>query len=102
MSSNAWDKRPRGAGAGALTKRERQVFEYAIRGYGNREMAEKLRISIKTIETHRARINRICNVHTPHGLVLYAVREGILTLDNLDRLPMDPQLDLFEKKDAAA
>lgn len=39
-----------------LTRRERQIFLFVVRGMANREIADKLKISIKTVEIHRSRV----------------------------------------------
>ncbi len=67
--------RPRSVG---LTPREREVLQLLAEGKHNREVAERLVLSVKTIETHRARIMRKIGVDSLAGLVRYAVREGIV------------------------
>ena len=67
--------RPRSVG---LTPREREVLQLLAEGKHNREVAERLVLSVKTVETHRARIMRKVGVDSLAGLVRYAVREGIV------------------------
>lgn len=64
-----------------LTGREQEVLSYLARGYTNKEVAEKLYVSIKTIESHRANIMRKLNISSRHELVDYAIRQGILDLN---------------------
>jgi len=61
-----------------LTAREREVFELIVHGYTQREIGNKLHLSIKTIETHRARIVEKLNCHTRAELVAYAITAGML------------------------
>jgi DNA-binding NarL/FixJ family response regulator len=68
---------PRGA-LGALSAREREVFDLLIRGFGNAEVGKQLYISIKTVETHRARIMRKLDVHNIGELIRLAARQGLL------------------------
>ncbi len=55
-----------------LTARERSVFTLAVCGLSNLEMAHRLSISDKTVETHRASVNRKLGVHSPAELTRYA------------------------------
>jgi len=64
-----------------LSPREREVLVLLVRGFANREIARRLRVSVKTVETHRARLARKLGVHTRAGLVQYALLEGLLTVD---------------------
>jgi FixJ family two-component response regulator len=54
----AWSARERRIAAltGQFTRRERQVFDLLIRGHSNKEIAERLTISARTVEDHRAAI----------------------------------------------
>jgi DNA-binding NarL/FixJ family response regulator len=64
---------------GKLTPRERTVFELLARGQTNAEIASELTISIKTVETHRARLLRKLNLRSLAELVRFAVRNGLAT-----------------------
>src|SRR6266568_4528488 len=64
-----------------LSPRERQVLLLLVRGFANREIARRLRVSVKTIETHRARLARKLGVRTRAELVQYALLAGMLTAD---------------------
>ena len=61
-----------------LTRREREVLQLLAEGHNNREVAERLGITVKTAETHRARLMRKVCVGSLAELVRYAVREGIV------------------------
>jgi DNA-binding NarL/FixJ family response regulator len=64
---------------GRLTPRERTVFEMLARGQTNAEIASELQISIKTVETHRARLLRKLGLRSLAELVRFAVRHGLAT-----------------------
>jgi DNA-binding CsgD family transcriptional regulator len=61
-----------------LSAREREVFELIVLGHTQREIAEQLHISVKTIETHRAHIASKLNCRSRAELVAYAISAGIL------------------------
>jgi DNA-binding CsgD family transcriptional regulator len=62
----------------ALTEREREVLELVVLGHTQREIAEKLHISVKTIETYRARISEKLGCRTRAELVSYAISAGLM------------------------
>jgi two-component system response regulator NreC len=64
--------------AGDLTAREREVVVLIAEGKRNKEVADALGITVRTAETHRARILRKLKVDSVAGLVRYAVRHGII------------------------
>lgn len=65
------------AGDGShLTPRERQVLQLVGEGKSTKQIAEMLRISVKTAEFHRGRLMKKLNVHDTANLVRYAIREG--------------------------
>ena len=63
-----------------LTEREREVFELIVLGHTQKEIATKLFLSVKTVETHRARIADKLNCKTRAELVAYAISSGVLRL----------------------
>jgi two-component system response regulator NreC len=63
----------------SLSPREREVFALVVRGGTNESIAQELSISVKTVETHRARINRKLDVHSSADLVRFAVRNGLMS-----------------------
>ncbi len=65
----------------ALTPREREVLTYIAEGYTNREIAEALVISYKTVDRHRENIMRKLNLHSRVELVKYAIQKGLITVD---------------------
>lgn len=68
-----WDRRP-------LTERERQIVRMVAEGHSTRDIARRLKISVKTAETHRAAAMRKTGSNTAAKLTLYAARNGIVDL----------------------
>ena len=62
-----------------LTDREREVLRYTAEGFSNQEIADKLIISPKTVDTYRGRIMDKLNMRHRSELVRYALRKGLLT-----------------------
>ena len=62
----------------SLSKREREIFKLIAEGKLNREIADILFISIRTVENHRARIMKKLNVKKTVDLVRYAIKTGIV------------------------
>lgn len=63
-----------------LTEREQQVLKMIAEGLMNKEIAEKLSISVRTVERHRENIMGKLNLHTRAELVRYAVDKGLIDL----------------------
>ncbi|MBC8231294.1 response regulator transcription factor, partial [bacterium] len=61
-----------------VSEREKQELTLRAQGYTNKEAAKKLYISVKTVETHRARIMEKLQLRTRAELVRYAIMEGFL------------------------
>jgi DNA-binding NarL/FixJ family response regulator len=61
-----------------LSPREREIFDLAVRGFSNDNIARELQISIKTVQTHRAKINHKLGVHSTGELVRFAAKRGLL------------------------
>jgi two-component system response regulator NreC len=61
-----------------LTGREREVLTLIAEGLTNQEIAGRLYISIKTVQTHRAHIMEKLNLHDRTELVRYAIRKGLI------------------------
>jgi two-component system response regulator NreC len=62
----------------ALTEREREILKLVAEGYTNSQIAERLTISPKTVDTHRTHIMDKLNLHSRAELVKYAIRRGLL------------------------
>lgn len=63
-----------------LSPREREVLQLLAEGKSTKEMAEKLNVSVKTIETHRKQIMDKLNMRSIAELTKYAIREGLTSL----------------------
>jgi DNA-binding NarL/FixJ family response regulator len=70
-----------GSGAPALTRREREVLTLVARGASTKQIATDLLVSHKTVEVHRQRIMDKLGLHKVADLVRYALREGLVGLD---------------------
>jgi PAS domain S-box-containing protein len=68
------------AGAVTLTPREREVVKLLVQGTGNKETAAILGITVKTVETHRAKIMLKLGLHSTRELVRYAIHNKMLDL----------------------
>ena len=64
----------------ALTKRERQIVELICTGKTNKEIANLLCLSVRTIEVHRNSINKKTNTKNVADLVVYAVKNGLYNI----------------------
>jgi two-component system, NarL family, response regulator NreC len=62
-----------------LTDRERQVYQLLAEGNSNKDIANRLNLSLHTVETHRWRIMEKLDLHSTAELVLSAVRRGMVT-----------------------
>lgn len=69
---------PKGLVEGPLTDREREVLALIAQEYSNGEIAEKLFISIRTVDTHRRNLLEKLQVKNTAGLVKYAIEKGLL------------------------
>lgn len=69
------------AGSGSLTPREQEVMRFIAEGLSTKEVAEKLRISPKTVENHRANIMTKLDLHSSLELIRYAARYGLIDVD---------------------
>jgi len=62
-----------------LTRREREILKLIAEGYKNKEIAEYLCISAKTVETHRANLMRKLDLHNTAALVALATEKGLVS-----------------------
>jgi DNA-binding CsgD family transcriptional regulator len=66
-----------------LTKREFEILTQVATGKTNKELAEALFISIKTVETHKTHILEKLGLRNTAELVKYAIKNDILSVDHL-------------------
>ena len=60
-----------------LTSRQLEILRLVAEGYQNKEIAQLLKVSVKTVEFHKTRIMSQLDIHTPAGLTRYAIDHGI-------------------------
>ena len=75
-------RRPQVSPAMQLTARQLEILRLIARGESTRSIAEGLGLSVKTVEAHRSQIMHRLQIHDVPGLVLFAVREGIIRLND--------------------
>jgi len=63
-----------------LTRREEEVLTEIARGFSNKEIADRLNVGVRTVETHRERIMTKLNIHGVAGLTRYAIAKGFVTV----------------------
>jgi len=68
---------------GSLTDRENEVLVQIAGGLSNKEIACKLGVGVRTVETHRERIMRKLDIHSAAGLTRYAISNGLVILATL-------------------
>ena len=69
------------AAYGSLTSREQEILRLLAEGFSSKEIADKLSISPKTVENHRANLMNKLDLHSIHELVRYAARLGLIDVD---------------------
>lgn len=65
--------------AGQLTPRQREVLQLVAEGLSTKEIARRLGLSVKTVETHRSQLMKQLDIHEVAGLVRYALRAGLIS-----------------------
>ncbi|MCV2368916.1 response regulator [Roseateles oligotrophus] len=65
-----------------LTPRQREVLQLIAEGNSSKEIARRLDLSIKTVDTHRSQLMRQLDIHEVTGLVRYALRCGLISADS--------------------
>jgi two-component system response regulator NreC len=72
------EKKPALSSDTQLTKRETEILKYIALGQTNRQIADTLFLSFRTVNTHRANIMQKLNIHETAGLVRYAIGIGLV------------------------
>ncbi|WP_289857282.1 LuxR C-terminal-related transcriptional regulator [uncultured Muribaculum sp.] len=70
--------------ADMLSNREKEIIAHVARGMSNKEIADKLFLSVHTVTTHRRNISNKLQIHSPAGLAIYAVVNGLVNIDDLE------------------
>ncbi len=66
-----------------LSKREKDVLLYLTKGLNNKEIAEKMYLSIHTVMSYRKTLVRKTGIKTVSGLTLYALANNLISLETL-------------------
>ena len=67
-----------------LSGREKDIIRCVAKGMTNKEIADSLCLSVHTVTTHRRNISGKLQIHTPAGLTIYAIVNGIVSLDEVE------------------
>jgi two-component system, NarL family, response regulator NreC len=70
----------------SLSPREREVLQLVAEGHTNQEIADRLVVSVKTVEAHKAHIMAKLKAQSRTDLIKYAIRQGMITLGDDDDL----------------
>jgi DNA-binding NarL/FixJ family response regulator len=70
----------KGERASGLTMRELEILQHIVAGKSNKEIAAELKLSANTVAVHRANIMDALGIHKTAELVVYAIRNGLVTL----------------------
>ena len=86
LLSGLVDGRPPEAQSGldALSPRQREILQLIAEGKSTKEIAFALNVSVKTIETHRAAVMDRLGIRDVAGLVVFAVRHKLISVDRAD------------------
>ena len=66
-----------------LSDREKDVIISLVQGMSNKEIADHLCISVNTVITHRRNIARKLQIHSPAGLTIYAIVNGLVDISSV-------------------
>jgi DNA-binding NarL/FixJ family response regulator len=70
----------KGEQGSSLTPREMEILQHIVAGKSNKEIAAELKLSANTVSVHRANIMNALGIHKTAELVVYAIRNGLVTL----------------------
>lgn len=68
---------------GELSDREKEIICEIAKGYSNKEIADRLCLSVHTVTTHRRNISNKLSIHSPAGLTIYAIINKLLSPDEI-------------------
>lgn len=69
-----------------LTAREKDIVTAIARGLSNKEIADRLFISVHTVATHRRNICSKLNIHSASGMTIFAILHGLISMDEATEL----------------
>ena len=81
-----------------LSKRELEILPLIVKGYGNKDIAEKLFVSVKTVEAHKTHIMNKLNLKSKPELVEYALKRNYSSFKNIlliNQILKDDKLIIF-------
>ncbi|HMV36972.1 MAG TPA: response regulator transcription factor, partial [Turneriella sp.] len=67
-----------------LTRREREILRHAALGKTNRDIADELDISVRTVESHRANLMHKLDLENVQELVAFALKQGVVSVDEIE------------------
>src|SRR5207245_10910041 len=70
----------------ALTPRQRDILQLSAEGHSSKEIAQRLGLSPRTVDAHRAQLMERLDLHDLAGLVRFAVRVGLVTPEGEEEL----------------
>ena len=73
---------PERAALDPLTSRQRETLQLIAEGHSTREIAARLGVSVKTVESHRSQLMHRLDIHDVAGLVRFAIRAGLVSADS--------------------
>ena len=65
-----------------LTPRQREILQLIAEGHSTRDIATRLGLSVKTVESHRAQLMDRLDIHDVPGLVRFAIRAGLVSAES--------------------
>ena len=89
LSGYLHGKKPTADACRRITAREREVLTRVAVGESNKRIAAALRLSVKTVEKHRANMMRKCDLHNIAAVTLFALRNGLLRTSDVDQSPAE-------------
>lgn len=66
-----------------LSRREKEIVACVAKGLSNKEIADRLYLSVHTVTTHRRNICNKLQIHSPAGLTIYAIVNKIVRIDDI-------------------
>lgn len=82
----AWEEKAENDPLRVLSQREREIVECVACGMSNKQIAEKLFLSIHTVTTHRRNICSKLQIHTPAGITIFAIAHKLVKIQDI-KLP---------------
>lgn len=69
----------------SLSEREKEIVRFIAKGLTNKEIASQLFLSVHTVATHRRNISSKLQIHSPAGLTIFAIVNGLLPMNEIPR-----------------